>query len=342
MKNFLDEKLNEIFKKEKIAGACVALTNKEKIIYKNGFGVENAQRCEIKTHPDSLYRIASLTKMVTGLTIMKLCEDGILNLDTTIDKYLPRLKLNKDAQKTITLRHLLSHKSGLPSEYTPEGAREESALEESLKGELANCTLESEPQQLKHLYSNLGIRLASLIAQQKTGEYYSALAKKYVLNPLGMTKTTFDLRDAATYPLSLPHTAEDNGFEVEHHIKENAARLAAGGLYSNTDDLSRLARCILNGGKADNGKEIVSQKTLDEMINHKWNYIKTGKDSCYGLTMTIKEYKDGFLAGHLGNAAPYGAGFFCDIKKGYGAIVLMNTFNSDLRYEIPKMIMEML
>ena len=225
---------------------------------------------------------------------------------------------------------------------TPEGAREESALEESLKGELANCTLESEPQQLKHLYSNLGIRLASLIAQQKTGEYYSALAKKYVLNPLGMTKTTFDLRDAATYPLSLPHTAEDNGFEVEHHIKENAARLAAGGLYSNTDDLSRLARCILNGGKADNGKEIVSQKTLDEMINHKWNYIKTGKDSCYGLTMTIKEYKDGFLAGHLGNAAPYGAGFFCDIKKGYGAIVLMNTFNSDLRYEIPKMIMEML
>ena len=62
----------------------------------------------------------------------------------------------------------------------------------------------------------------------------------------------------------------------------------------------------------------------------------------YGLTMMSKKYSDGVMFGHLGNAAPYGAGVFCDIKKGYGAIVLMNTFRSEARTKIPEMILNLL
>jgi CubicO group peptidase (beta-lactamase class C family) len=341
MNELLNNKLDEILKKEKVAGMCVAITDRNKLIYKNGFGVESTFRPEVPTHPDALYKIASITKVVTGLCIMKLCEDGILSLDTPVGDYVPWLKLENEAEKMITLHHLLSHTSGLPKEYTPDGPREESALEESLKNELNGVKLCSMPDDRNYLYSNLGIRLASYIAEQKTGKPYSYLAREYVLNPLGMTRSTFDLRNAATYPLSLPHEDFNDSLLCDHYIKENAARLAAGGLYSNTEELSMLARCILNGGKSDRGKAIISPLAINEMTRP-FSRIKDGVIDYYGLTMMKKKYKDGFMIGHRGNASPYGSGLFCDMEKGFGVVVLMNTFRSHLRTEIPEMILEMI
>ena len=341
MNELLNNKLDEILKKEKVAGMCVAITDRNKLIYKNGFGVESTFRPEVSTHPDALYKIASITKIVTGLCIMKLCEDGILSLDTPVGDYVPWLKLENEAEKMITLHHLLSHTSGLPKEYTPDGPREESALEESLKNELNGVKLCSMPDDRNYLYSNLGIRLASYIAEQKTGKTYSYLAREYVLNPLGMTRSTFDLRNAATYPLSLPHVDFNDSLLCDHYIEENAARLAAGGLYSNTEELSMLARCILNDGKSDRGKAIISPLAINEMTRP-FSRTKDGLIDYYGLTMMKKKYKDGFMIGHRGNASPYGAGLFCDMEKGFGVVVLMNTFRSHLRTEIPEMILEMI
>ncbi len=341
MKSILHKNLNEILKKENIAGMCVAVTDREKIIFKEGFGVETSERPEIPTHADALYRVASVTKMISGLCIMKLCEDGILDLDTPVCEYIPWISLEKNAETKINLRMLLSHTSGLPQEYTPDGPREESALEDSLKKELACAKLCSDPKDGKYLYSNLGIRLASYIAELKTGKPFSHIAKEYVLSPLGMNVSTFDLRDAATYPLSLPHDDINGKLIPQHHIKENAARLAAGGLYSNTYELCKFARCLLNKGKSDLGKEIISEKSLNEMFKEYSNARNDGVDS-YGLTMMINHYKGSLLYGHLGDASPYGASVFCDVKKGYGVVTLMNTFRSEQRTKIPQMIFDIL
>lgn len=339
MYNELHKKLENIRLKNNICGMSIAVTNSKEILFSAGFGLDSIERPNVPTTADSVYRIASVTKIITGLTIMKLCEDGILDLNTAVGDYVPWLKLKDDVQKCMTLFHLLSHTSGLPSEYTPDGPKEESALEESLKKELSHAKLVSYPHEGKYLYSNLGIRLASYIAEQKTDIHYTELSQKYILSKLGMNNSTYDLRVAATYPLSLPHSEENGALKLSHYIKENAARMAAGGLYSTVTDLTKLARCILNNGTNDNGETVIQSSTLKKMVTP---VVSRGDNKYYGLTFMTDHYKDGVLTGHLGNADPYGAGFFVDIQKGIGAIVLMNTFRSELRTEILKMILEML
>ena len=85
----LDKKLHDILEKEKIAGMSVAVTDREKVIYAKAFGVDNAERSHIPADPVSVYRIASITKVVTGILIMRLVEQGLIDLDTPVKKYVP-------------------------------------------------------------------------------------------------------------------------------------------------------------------------------------------------------------------------------------------------------------
>lgn len=144
-----------------------------------------------------------------GLTILQLVEAGILELDLPIREYIPWLTLSRpEALEQMTLRFLLSHTSGLPAEYTRDGPREELALEESLRKGIPNLPLATLPSEKIFLYSNWGILLASYIAQLRTERAFTDLARSYVLKPLGMDYITYDLHDAATYPLSLPHIVD--------------------------------------------------------------------------------------------------------------------------------------
>jgi len=340
---FLDGKLDAVLKENKIAGMAVAVTDREKVIYAKGFGVDNAERPDIPADPGAMYRIASITKVVTGITILRLAEQGILDLDRPVREYVSWLRLSRpEALEQMTFRHLLSHTSGLPAEYSPEGPKEERALEQSLKDGLGDLELHSLPDEGVYLYSNWGIRLASYIAQLRTGKMYSELAKAYVLEPLGMDRTTFDLQVAATYPLSLPHedTPEGN-WKVLHRIPENAARLAAGGLYSNVFDVCKLARFLLNHGKSDSGQQLLSRESLNMMMKKHADRTPINGDG-YGLTMMLRKYGDGYLYGHLGSAPPYALSVFADLASGYGVATLMNTRRDELRYTIPESIFDCL
>lgn len=338
----LDEKLTDILNVNKIAGMAVAITDGKNVIYQKGFGVDNIERPQIPAEADAHYRIASITKVITGMTIMRLVENNVLDLDMSVKDAVPWIELTRDeALEQMTLRHLLSHTSGLPKEYNPDGPRDESMLEASLKEELSVAEIKTLPSEGVYLYSNLGIRLASYIAEQKTGEKFSKLVNDFILKPVDMDKTTFDLRKAATYPLSLPHVdTPDGNLGVIHHINENAVRLAAGGLYSNTSDLCKLARLIINNGVADNGEQILSSESIKEMT--RVHSCTDRKDDYYGLTMLIKKYKDRYLYGHYGSAPPYALSMLVDPDSGYGVVTLMNTQRNELRSAIPEMIFDYL
>lgn len=339
----LDRHLEQIQKDNKIAGMSVAVTNRNEIIYARGFGVDSVERPHISAEADSMYRIASISKIITGITIMRLQEKGFLDIDTPVKEYVPWLTFKRpEILEQMTLRHLLSHTSGLPMEYTPDGPREENSLEQTLKEGLKDLEFATLPDDGTYLYSNWGIRLASYIAQIRTGRMFSELAKEYALKPLNMNKTTFDLRVAATYPLSLPHIENEQGeLEVVHYIKENAARLAAGGIYSNACELCKLARFLLNDGKNDLGEQVLSSDSLKQMFTRHAIKDKQNGDG-YGLTMMLRQYRDRYLFGHLGSAPPYALSLFVDHKSGYGVITLMNTERNELRYDIPELIMDML
>ena len=214
MKNW-DEKLQRLLEREKVAGMSVAVTDREKIIYSKGFGAESVERPEVAPNGLSMYRIASISKLVTGITLLRLVEEGKLALDRPVRDYVPWLTLtSKEALAQMTLRHLMSHTAGLPTEYTPDGPREESALEGFLRDNLPNLEFATLPSEGVHHYSNWGIHLASYMAERVTGKRFTELCREYALAPLGMDRTTYDLRVAATYPVSVPHIAGEDGVYV--------------------------------------------------------------------------------------------------------------------------------
>ena len=174
----------------------------------------------------------------------------------------------------------MSHTAGFPAEYTPEGPREEMAHEQSLVDGFPELEMQFRLGK-GYLYSNWGIRLASLVDEKVTCEQFSKLAQERIIGPLGMSRTTFDLHIVATYPLCLGHLEENGEFKVFHEIQENPARHAAGGLFSNAVDLCRLARCLLNEGLSDRGVRLLEKSSIDEMKQARG---QTSTSAAYGIT----------------------------------------------------------
>lgn len=335
----LEEKIARVFSERKVAGFAVSLFDKERVIYSRGFGVDDAESGRA-VRSESIFRAASITKIVTGILTMRLVEEGRLSLDTPIVCYLPWFTLSDmRSAASITLAHLLSHTSGLPGEYTPDGPHDEGALLPTLKAGIPKLELQSKVDEGKFLYSNWGIRLVSAVIESTMGEKYSVLAKRYVLDPLGMTSSTFfgDEVFASGLPLSLPHTRDEDFFRVSHTIKENYARLAVGGLFSNVLDLAKLGGLLLSGGLAKDGTRVINSASLSAMIEPR--AVMSSGDK-YGFTTILHNHPLGrVIVGHNGNADPYTSSLFVDMTSGLGAAVMINTYDKTLRTELSDLIL---
>ena len=265
-----------------------------------------------------------------------------MELDKSVCCYLPWFRFgDRENTENITLRRLLSHTAGLPAEYTPDGTRDEADFLPILKSEIEKAMPVSMAKEDKYLYSNLGIRLAAAAMERVTGERFSTLAKKSVLEPLGMKNTAFTLGDDERTLLCYPHMkSEDGGIKCSHYVAENAARYAAGGLYSNALDLAKLARLILGGGRVGDTR-IIGEKSFSEMIKPRAAMGNESFDE-YGITMMLHKQGGATYYGHLGSAPPYATSLFVDRESGFGVALLMNTYVPSLRHSIPELIFDML
>lgn len=309
-------------KNRSFAGAAWAVTDGKQLLSARGFGVASAEEPQSAVRPDTIFRIASNTKIIVTLIAMQLRRKGLLDLDAPVGTYIPQLPL-ADGQPTerITMRRLLSHTAGFPVEYTPDGCRDEDRCEEVLMRELEGLRLLSDPDEGQYLYSNVGVRLAAVILSRITGKRFSALAAEYVLEPLGMEHSTFDLNAACTYSLALPHSA---GPRTEHYIPVNAARYAAGGLFSCAEDMAKLARLFLN-----RGAPLVSEADWDEIVSPMAE-MEPEKNGHYCLTMMKRRFCGIVLTGHTGSAPPYRSCIWVWPEKDLGVCFAANTEGGDV------------
>jgi len=261
----VDEYLNAAVKFNHFSGSVLVARDGQPVISK-GYGMANYE-LNVPNTPQTVFRIASITKQFTAMAIMMLQERGKLNVNDPICKYLENCPA---AWQPVTIRHLLTNTSGILS-YTDLPDTQKVSVQPSTFAELVNLfrdkPLEFTPGE-KFAYSNSGYYLLGLIIEKTSGKPYAEFLRENVFTPLGMKNSGYD--DSHTL---LPNRA--NGYEWEGKTFVNANYIdmgfaySAGALYSTTGDL-------LLWDKALYTEKLVSRKSLDEMFTPFREVVRDG------------------------------------------------------------------
>ena len=185
-----------------VPGASLAITKDGRLILAKGYGLANVEKQE-PVQPDTLFRIASISKPITAVAVLKLVEDGLLNLDDRVfqilDRFQPPEGVRKDPRlDDITVRHLLQHSGGWDRDrgYDPMfstgkvenelGVRKPASCRDIIRFMLGQ-PLDFDPG-TGYAYSNFGYCLLGRVIEEKTGQPYEEYVKERVLAPIGISR----------------------------------------------------------------------------------------------------------------------------------------------------------
>lgn len=322
--------------KANVPGLALAIIENKEIVYANGFGKTTLEPHGIPVTPETLFRFASVTKPMTSTLVMQLVEQGKLDLDTPVSHYSSELRFSEPtAADRLTLRHLLSHSSGLPMSlegYTLVGA---DALENFIREVLPTLPLAGPPGKF-WIYSNPGICTATYLAQLVTGQKYADLIRERIFEPVGMNVSTFDPLVAMTYPLALPYWKDDAGrLQQEHYFADASAFQSAGGIISNVLEVARFALLHLNKGRVGD-KQLLAPATIERMYEPIY-HLPNPRQSFFGLAVSGEVYKNTRQLGHIGGLGGYGSRLVFAPDHGCGVVMVYN-WKDDLADEPDRLV----
>jgi CubicO group peptidase (beta-lactamase class C family) len=330
-----------------IAGAVALVGDANGILAIETVGLAEVEGAR-PMRPDTLFRIASMTKPITGIAVMMLVEEGKLGLDDPVAKHLPDFNgqmmlgwhqgdsyIAKKPSRPITLRDLLTHTSGLPDGPLPDSPERESkaatTLAESAE-RYGRRRLSFEPGS-RWSYSNAGINALGRVIEVASGTSYEGFLKTRIFDPLGMVDTTF-----YPTPAQMERLAMTYGKDVDGLHPVPSAKVApkagerppspAGGLYSTGPDLARVYRMMLGKGVFE-GRRILLEKSVAEMTR-----LQTGEIPCgfvdgmgFGLAWAYVKQPTGVTEalspGSFGHGGAFGTQAWVDPRKGKFAVLLI-------------------
>ena len=260
-------------------GAAVLIYSNGKVLLRKGYGLANAE-LDVAVKAEHRFRLASVTKQFTGIAVLKLVEQGKLNLDTDIHKYLPSFP-NKGHK--ITLRQALGHTAGL-SNYTDNDKFEVSIQTNHSISEIAEF-FQNEPLSFapdsNWDYSNSGYALAAHIMEKVTGKEFTRLMDELIFKPIGMDNSAFYEPNVIVKGTVSAYEKHGDTFSLASKI--GTWGKADGGLYSNVDDMLKWYLAL-----RDN--KVVSDQS--KQIAFTSNRLSNGEQTKYGL---------GQFLGHIGH-----------------------------------------
>ncbi|MFO0944773.1 MAG: serine hydrolase domain-containing protein [Planctomycetota bacterium] len=312
--NAITEQMKSFVDHSELAGAVTLVAKNGKIVHLDAVGFEDIDGKRPMT-TDTMFAIMSMTKPIASVAALILCDEGKLQLDEPIAKHLP--EFSEGNRKKITLRHLLSHTSGLGGNQQNEGTLADSSRA------FAKRPLGYEPG-TKWAYSP-GISVAGRLVEVASGQPFDQILTERIFKPLGMNQTTFYMNEAQEQRLAkiYKRSGEDKPLEeVENKFlgpKETRTPNPSGGLFSTARDLERFWQMLLNGGELD-GVRILSKEMVREMTTPQTRDLKAGfvPGSKWGLGVGIVSEPTGVTAmlspGTFGHGGAYGTQVWADPK----------------------------
>jgi len=313
-----------------VPGVSIAVINNYQIEWAKGYGVLNAETRSPVTS-ESLFQAASTTKSIVAVIALGLIEQGLLDLDGDVNSRLiswkiPENSFNRDHK--ISLRQLLTHRSGLPATNFPYDDDKVPTLVQVLKGEAPARNKPAIPEYIpgtKWEYSNIGYVLIQLLIEDVLGKPLPEVAKERIFLPLGMQSSYF------RYPLSpdlsrreaMPHDADGNAKQASLH----PTAMAQGGLITTPSDLAKFTIELMRAYQGKSAR-IISQKMMQLMFHPEFALdpaIFGGTEIKEGLGVFLRIEGQHFSFNHPGDNYP---GASCWItgfpESGKGAVIMTN------------------
>jgi CubicO group peptidase (beta-lactamase class C family) len=180
-----------------VPGVSIALVDDQKTVYARGFGIADRMSAAAMT-ADSVHRAGSISKVFTAWSVMQLVDEGRLDIDAPVATYVPefRIRIPFEDARPITLRQLMSHRSGMIRE-SPVGSYFDDAepgIERTIAS-VADCALVYLPES-RTQYSNLGPTLAGLAVQKVSGKPFDRFQQERIFEPAGMKSSAWYFKDA--------------------------------------------------------------------------------------------------------------------------------------------------
>ena len=234
----LEATVNEELKATNIPGAAVAVVIGDRVVFAKGFGVSDIET-GTPVNPDTLFRIASTTKMLTAAAAVALAQQGKLELNAPIGKYLPL----SPKLASVTMNQLLSHTAGIRDGASFNGPHDDSALANFVRS-WTDDYLVAEPGEI-FSYSNLGYVLAARVLEEVIGKPFADVMNDVLFRPLGMRRTTLRPIMAMTYPLAQGHDilSGQTNPTIVRPFADDSRYWANGGVFTSVLDFARFCDC---------------------------------------------------------------------------------------------------
>jgi uncharacterized protein YbbC (DUF1343 family)/CubicO group peptidase (beta-lactamase class C family) len=319
----IDAAVEDAIAAQSVPGAVVLIGRHDRVLFRRAYGFRQVEPDRVPMTIDTLFDLASLTKPIaTATSIMALVERGSVALDERLVRYVP--ECNGEDKRTITLRQLLLHVSGLPADLPKDDFAR--GRPEAIR-RICSASLRAAPGATS-IYSDLGFVLLEEVVRRVTSRELSEFAEDAIFAPLGMRETGFVPPDGLK--LRAAWTEFVDGVWRAGVVHDPRAFLLGGvaghaGLFSTGDDLAVYARAILGGGEVD-GKRVLSRPTVASMIAP---HDVPGSIRALGWAVQSEWKGEGWSPTAIGHFGFTGTALWIDPDKDLFSVVLTNRVHPD-------------
>lgn len=308
-----------------LTGATVLVKRGDEVLLEKGYGYADEKKKTPVDPATTMFRLASISKLFTWVSVMQLEEQGKLNLDTDVNQYLD-FRIRPAFGKPVTLRNLMTHTGGFE-----ETIRDIIVTDAKKTPALRDFIIANQPRRMYSpgtisAYSNYGVGLAGYIVQRVSGEPYPQYVSEHIFQPLGMTHSSFaePLEKALAGSVSEGYRSGNKppvGFEIFNPAP-------AGGISSSAADMGRFAAMLLNDGTLD-GKQVLKPETIATM----WTRQFAANDRMPAMCMGFYQVWRNNLhwIGHEGDLIAFHSAFFMEPQQKLTLFVSYNTVGNDGR-----------
>lgn len=299
---------------KKLPALSIAIMDQGEVVWAHGFGMA-VPSAKVSAAPDTVYRVASISKLFTDMAAMKLAEEGVLDLDRPVAEVVPELRPNNPFAGEVTLRHLMAHHAGLVRE-PPVGhyfAADRASLPETVSSLSSTSLVHSPGTRFK--YSNAGVAAVGRAIELASGRSWEEYVEREIISPLGLRDTTF-VPSAALLErqaMGFMWTYDGRVFEAPNF---DLGMGPAANLRSTVVDL---ARVTASWCKASSG--LLRPETMEEMLRPQ--FVSSRRRSWQiGLGFFVRDFRGHRRIGHGGAIYGFASEVACLPDEGLGVAVV--------------------